>query len=63
MTQTAAKTQESPNRRTASLPIRSKYDAARTTGNNRRSATSESGKILPQSRIAVPVFGEVKVYC
>jgi capsid protein len=36
MTQTATKTREAPNRRTASLPIRSKYDAAQTTGNNRR---------------------------
>ena len=36
MTQTATKIREAPNRRTASLPIRSKYDAAQTTGNNRR---------------------------
>jgi len=36
MSQTATKTREAPNRRTASLPIRSKYDAAQTTGNNRR---------------------------
>ena len=36
MTQTATKTRETSNRRTASLPIRSKYDAAQTTGNNRR---------------------------
>ena len=28
MTQTATKTREAPNRRTASLPVRSKYDAA-----------------------------------
>ena len=35
MTQTATKTREAPNRRTASLPVRSKYDAAQTTGNNR----------------------------
>ena len=36
MTQTAVRTRETPTRRTASLPIRSKYDAAQTTGNNRR---------------------------
>ena len=36
MTQTATKTRETPNRQTASLPVRSKYGAAQTTGNNRR---------------------------